>query len=228
VLRGTMAIMGALRAAVCLVLVACTPASESETGLGGAGASESLDRPHEVEHMRLEQTRGNDIAPALSLACSDVHGTKENSWYRVFRLADFGIDGAFTVYHVSFGVQTSIGEQRVKVALGTYDGDAGSVELDTSKIDMLGQTTLAVPEGKAYMAQADFAGLVVPAGSNLVVEVKTEDRGDKAFFYLGATTEHEMIPGYLRAPTCNTPNPRMISALGYPRTHLVIAVSGAH
>jgi hypothetical protein len=223
-----MAIMGASRAVVCLVLVACTPGSESETELGGAGASESFDRPYDVERVRLEQTADSDIAPGLSLACSDANGTKENSWYRVFRLADFGIDGAFTVYRVNFGVQTAIGEQRVKVALGTYDGDAGAVELDTTKIDMLGLTTLAVPEGKAYMAQANFAGVVVPAGSNLVVEVKTEGRGDGAFFYLGATAAQEVIPGYLRAPTCNTPSPLMTSVLGYLKTHLVIAVSGSH
>ena len=78
------------------------------------------------------------------------------------------------------------------------------------------------------MAQANFAGVEVPAGSNLVVEVKTEGAGDGSYFYLGATTANEMMPGYLRAPTCKTPNPLMTSALGYVGTHLVIAVSGAY
>jgi hypothetical protein len=222
-----MDIMGASRAVFCMVLVACAPTADP-TDLGGAGAGESFDTPYEVERVRLEQTEGNDIAPALSLACSDASGTKDNSWYRVFRLADFGIGGPLTVYRVNFGVQTAIGEQRVKVAIGTYAGHAGDVELDTTKIDVLGLTTIDVPEGKAYMAQANFAGIVVPAGSNLIAEVRTEGRGDGTYFYVGATTAQETIPGYLRAPTCDTPNPLMTSALGYLRTHLVIAVSGSH
>lgn len=89
-------------------------------------------------------------------------------------------------------------------------------------------TTVNVAEGKAYMAQANFAGVEIPRGSNLVVEVKSEGITPGAFFYLGATSSTEMVPGYLRAPGCDTPNPRMTSALGYVQTHLVIAVSGTH
>lgn len=218
--------MGSVRAVALLVLVACGP-TDPDT-LGSDYAGESFENPYPVQRVRLQQTESTEIAPSLSLACSDANGTKENSWYRMFRLADFGIENSFTVHRVNFGVQTAIGEQRVKVAIGTYAGNAGAVELDTTKIDMLGLTTIPVPEGTAYMAQANFPGIAVPAGSNLVVEIKTEGRGEGAYFYLGATTSQEMIPGYLRAPTCNTPAPLMTSALGYLGTHLVIAVSGSH
>jgi hypothetical protein len=212
-----------------MVLAACGPTvPDDASDVPGAGAGESFENPYPVERVRLEQTTNSDIAPTLSLACSDAAGTKENSWYRIFDLEDFGIDGVFTVNRVNFGVQTAIGEQRVKVSLGTYAGPAGAVELDTSKIDVLALTTVPVVEGKAYMAQANFAGVEIPRGSKLVVEVKSEGTTPGAFFYLGATTSPEMIPGYLRAPGCNTPDPRMTSALGYVQTHLVIAVSGTH
>ncbi len=221
--------MGLSRAAVLMVLVACGPEDmTSSSGGEGAGGGESFDTPFEVERVRLEQTDNSEIAHSLSLACSDANGTNENSWYRIFRLEDFGVDNAFTVHRVNFGVQTAIGKQRVKVSIGTYAGAAGSVELDTTKIDMLGLTTINIPEGKGFMAQAAFPGIEIPAGSNLVVEIKTEGAGDGSYFYLGATTATEMVPGYLRAPTCKTPNPVMTSALGYLGTHLVIAVSGSH
>ena len=218
--------MGTSRAVILALLAACGPdgamAAEDE------GGGESFDTPYEVTRVRLEQTENSDIAPQLSLACSDDTGTKENSWYRIFKLDDFGIDRAFAVHRVNFGVQTAVGQQRVKVSIGTYAGPAGAVELDTTKIDVLGLTTIGIPEGKAFMAQANFAGVEVPAGSNLVVEVKTEGIADGSYFYLGATTANEMVPGYLRAPTCKTPNPLMTSALGYLGTHLVISVSGAY
>lgn len=219
--------MGVSRAAILVVVLgACGPQDPTPAIEGGAG--ESFDNPYEVTRVRLEQTDNSEVAPSLSLACSDANGTKENSWYRIFKLEDFGVDHAFTVHRVNFGVQTAIGQQRVKVSIGTYAGPAGSVEIDTTKIDMLGLTTIGVPQGKAFMAQANFPAIEVPAGSNLVVEIKTEGLGDGSYFYLGATTANEMTPGYLRAPTCKTPNPLMTSALGYLGTHLVISVSGSY
>jgi hypothetical protein len=217
--------MGTSRAVILVLLAACGPEEVTSSSEGGG---ESFENPFPVTRVRLEQTENSEIAPSLSLACSDETGTRENSWYRIFNLADFGVDKAFVVSRVNFGVQTAVGQQRVKVSIGTYSGSAGSVELDTTKIDVLGLTTIGVPEGKAYMAQANFAGVEIPAGANLVVEVKTEGISDGSYFYLGATTANEMVPGYLRAPTCKTPNPLMTSALGYLGTHLVIAVSGSY
>ena len=217
--------MGTSRAVILVLVAACAPEDVTPSSEGGG---ENFENPYPVNRVRLEQTENSEIAPSLSLACSDETGTKENSWYRIFNLADFGVDRTFVVHRVNFGVQTAVGSQRVKVSLGTYAGSAGAVELDTSKIDMLALSTVSVPEGKAYVAQANFAGAEIPAGANLVVEVKTEGIVDGGYFYLGATNANEMVPGYLRAPTCKTLNPVMTSALGYLGTHLVISVSGSY
>ena len=204
-----------------LVLVGCGPSTPTETG-------ELQDPNGNVQHTRLEQTEDSTIAPSLSLACSDLNGTKENSWYRIFPLKELGVTGPLTVHRVNFGVQTAIGDhQRAKVSIGTYAGSAGSVELDVSKIDMLGLTTIAIPETTGEMMQANFPAITVAADTNLIVEVKTEGVGEGRYFYLGATAGTETTPGYLRAPTCGTPNPTMTSALGYAQTHLIISVSGA-
>ncbi len=221
--------MGRLLFVVPLVLVACGPEEPTDVDLG-AGAGESFDNPaYDVKRVRLEQTQGdNAVASGLSLACSDLAGTKENSWYRMFALPEFGVDKPFVVNRVNFGVQTAIGAQRVKVSVGTYAGAAGSVQLDAKKIDVLGLTTINVPEGKQQMLQANFPSIAVPADANLIVEVKSEGISENAFFYLGATQSPELVPGYLRAPGCNTPDPMMTSALGYSQTHLVISVSGAY
>ena len=180
--------------------------------------------------VRLEQTDDSTIAGALSLACSDTGGTMENSWYRVFPLRDFAIGGAFTVNRVNFGVQTAIGTQRVQVSIGTYKGSAGAELLDATKLDMLAMTSVVVPPtSHGEILQANFAAVEIAPGANLVVEVHSPAHGvDSSYFYLGATKGQETIPGYLRAPACNTPDPLMTSSLGYLRTHLIIAVSGSH
>ena len=100
--------------------------------------------------------------------------------------------------------------------------------LEPDKIDVLGLTTIPVLAGPSQMLQANFPGIEVPQGANLIVEIRSEGTGDGRFFYLGATRGAETIPGYLRAPTCKTPNPVMTSALGFSQTHVIIAVSGAY
>jgi hypothetical protein len=194
-----------------------------------AGGDESFEPPpYDVTRTWLAQTEDNTIAPQLSLACSDGNGTKDNSWYRIFPLADMGVDKALTVYRVNFGVQTAIGDQRVKVSIGTYAGQLGSVVLDPDKIDWLGLTTIPVPEGSSQMLQANFPAIAIPQSANLIVEIKSEGYADGRFFYLGATRSTETIPGYLRAPTCGVASPTMTSGLGYSQTHVIIAVSGAY
>ena len=221
--------MGSLRFVACMLLVACGPTEVTTPTSGTGGAGESFEEPpYDVTRVRLQQTDYNTIAPKLSLACSDGTGTKDNSWYRVFALREFGVTGPFTVHRVNFGAQTVIGDHRVKVSIGTYDGAAGAVELDTQKIDVLAMTTVPVYAGKEQQLQANFPAITIPADANLVVEIRTEGNAEDHFFYLAATQGSETIPGYLRAPTCKTPNPTMTSALGYLQTHLIISVSGSY
>ena len=215
-----------VRSIVCCGLLAACGPTEIETTLGGG---ESFDNPYDVVRTQIAQSDDVTIAPQLSVACSDVNGTSENSWYRLFALGDYGVVGKLSINRVNFGVQTVIGyDQRVKVSIGTYAGAVGSVELDPTKIDVLGLTTIPVPEGSdGQMLQANFPAIEVSEGGNLVVEIKTEGFTDGRFFYLGATSGSETMPGYLRAPACDIPRPLMTSAIGHSQTHLIIAVSGS-
>lgn len=100
--------MGSWRAAILSMVLAaaCGPTDPTDAAddLPGAGATENFESPYPEQHVRLEETANSDITPSLSLACSDAAGTKENSWYRIFNLTEFGIDEAFAVNRVNFGV----------------------------------------------------------------------------------------------------------------------------
>ena len=223
--------MGSLRVVVLFLAVGCTNANNIVTPNTGTD-DENLDPAvGEGTPVRLSQTDDTTIGTALSVACADGTGTEENSWYRVFPLIDEGIRGTFYVNRVNFGVQAAVGDQRVKVSLGTYSGDAGVEQLDPTLIDVLAMTTIPIePTTVGEELQANFAAVQIPYGSKLVVEVLTEGHSasNGSFFYLGATKSPETIPGYLRAPGCSTPNPLMTSALGYLQSHLIISVSGTY
>jgi hypothetical protein len=219
--------MVCLRWLACAVVVAGCNAT---TVVAPPSATDNLEPPPFEPHaQRLTQTEDTTITTGLSVACADATGTTENSWYRVFALRDYGIRTAFTVNRVNFGVQNAVGKQRVKVSIGTFAGEPGVEQLDTTKIDVLAMTTIPiVPTDTGEMAQANFPAVEIPYGENLVVEVRTEGHDVKngTYFYLGATEGRETVPGYLRAPACSGPDPLMTSALGYVKSHLIISVSG--
>jgi len=220
--------MGSVRLVACVVVAAC---NATNVVVPPAPADDNLKpTPDQPNAHRLTQTEDTPIKTGLSVACADPSGTTENSWYRVFPLHEYGITTPFTVNRVNFGVQDAIGTQRVKVSIGTYAGNAGTEQLDTSQIDVLAMTTIPIyPTDTGTIAQANFPAVEVPGDANLVVEVRTEGHGVKTgtYFYLGATDGRETTPGYLRAPTCSAPDPLMTSALGYVQSHLLISVSGS-
>ncbi|CAN5409940.1 hypothetical protein BH11MYX1_BH11MYX1_19070 [soil metagenome] len=144
--------MGLLRAFLSgVVLTACTTTSTSivtpdEEATVPAG---TVDEPAATTPTAIRPSQTDDnkpMEPGFSVGCADKVGTLENSWYRVFPLAPQKFENRyFNINRVNFAVQTAIGEQRVKIYIGTYDGPMGDEELDLSKVEMLGQTTIDVP-----------------------------------------------------------------------------------
>ncbi len=238
--------MGLLRVFLSgVVLTACTTAStsivtpdeESTTTVGGG----TVDEPGATTPtaIRLSQTDDSKpMEPGYAVGCADKVGSFETSWYRVFALAPQKFENRyFDISRVNFAVQTATGDQRVKVFVGTYDGTMGDPELDLSKVEMLGQTTIDVaPTNVGETLQANFAAVGIPSHSNLIIEIRTDghpqvaQRGNPTgtYLYLGATPGAESWPGYVRAPACGLPNPEMTSTVGPLRSHLIMSVSGTN
>ena len=110
-----------------LLLGACATASREDVvggrpdggppGGGGSGKDASVipppdaaplpDAPPGQQQVTLEQTNNNTLASGATVACSSSIGgipiaTRDNSWYRVFKLTDYGITGAFTLQRITF------------------------------------------------------------------------------------------------------------------------------
>ncbi len=236
--------MGPLRVFLSgVVLTACTTAStsivtpdeESTTVEGGTVDVPSATTPTAIRLSETDDAR--PMEPGYAVGCADKVGSFETSYYRVFALAPQKFENRyFNISRVNFAVQTATGEQRVKVFVGTYAGTMGDEELDLSKVEMLGQTTIDVaPTNQGETLQANFAAVGIPSHANLIIEIKTDGHPDGAqrdpkgsYFYLGATPGYESSPGYLRAPACGLPNPEMTSTVGNLRSHLIMSVSGTN
>lgn len=213
---------------------ASTPVDTTTPIDGGPGDGPSVDAaPIEVT---LTQTTSATIGATSSIACGNPDGTTaENSWYRVFRLADANITGGLRVVAVTFGVQEALGLPSVQVKIGTYAGalTPPPTQLDTALITPIGAATFSVPNTSSTAPTTVTVPIVanVPALSQMVVEVFAPDLdGTSKYFYLGGNGLGESRPAYLRAPStgCATPQPRTTAALGFPSSHLVISVTGTH
>ncbi len=181
--------------------------------------------------VTVSQNTGTTVGSASSVACGANGTTSENSWYRVFKLADHNIAGAFQVTSVSFGVQEATGLPNVQVKIGTYAGvvTPAPAQLDTAMITPITAATFAVPNTAATAPTMSTVPITatIPAGGTMIVEVFSPDAtGTGKYFYLGGNATGETKPAYLRAPSCATPQPRTTVALGFPTANLVLTVAG--
>lgn len=227
-------------------VVGCASASSDNPGGGdgggGSGSDASGPRPDGPVipadapidapiSVTLSQTTSTTNIMSNSTTC----GTGENSWYRVFPLAESGVNGPLYITQVTFGAQEAAGAPIADVKLGTYTGAVGGTTLDVAQITPLANTTATIPAltnpGNTIVAPITTT---VPAGSNLVVEIHVASNGTSKYLYIGASNAGETKPGYARAPGCVDANqnpvttPTSTAALGRPTSHLNITVTGTH
>ncbi len=235
-------------------LVACASAGVGGGGDDGSGAEIDAPVPKDASHdapdvdvdapgpdagpisVTLTQTTSDMVGSNNSIACGNPDGTTaENSWYRVYRLADSNITNGLRVVAVTFGVQESTGMPAVQVKIGTYSGSIQPPpsQLDTGLISPITAVTFMVPNVASTAPMTVTVPIIanVPPLSQMIVEVFAPNlNGTSKYFYLGGNSLGEVKPAYLRAPSgaCATPQPRSTTVLGFPTSNLVIGVSGTH
>jgi hypothetical protein len=229
-----------------LVLTACAQAGGTPADLPGdasprtdgpiepppidAPGPDAMPVPAPLSQNSATTTNGN------SFACSQSYTkyTLENSYYRVFPLADYGITGPYEVQSVTFAVQTANAggtQQPAQVKIGKYNGTPGGISLSLADVAPLNSTSIMINDGVTSVT-TPISG-VIPAGGNLIVELAIPD-GTAAgnIFFIGTNAAGESKPGYIRAPAqgCDFLAPTSMNAVamqkGLATAYLVMTVSG--
>ncbi len=173
--------------------------------------------------VTLSQSSSMTVMPATSVACS----TGENSYYRVFPLADHGVTSALAVDRVDFGVQDAVGvigsSQQVQVKLHTLSGALAVANLTPIRTTAV---TVANAASGTVVQVPISPPATIAAGSTMVVEVLAAGGGNQ--FILGANTSPETQPGYLRGPSCGSAAPVTFASISFPSTHIVVTASGTY
>ena len=190
------------------------------------------DAPMGQMQVTLSQTNNMNLAAGKTVACSSSDpffgipiATRDNSWYRVFKLSDHGVTGAFNVQRVTFWTDYAAAgsgtSQPATIKVGTYAGTVDADTLTTSQITYVATQAIQIPNadsanGTPAPIDTNISAMI-PAGSNLIVELALPDGyNDENFFYIGVTAGGETKKGYIRATPsgCNMTSPKALTSAG--------------
>ncbi len=195
--------------------------------------------PAEPVEATLQQTTNTTVAAQNSVACALIDGgtggiirTNANSWYRVYSLAEAGINGAFAVSKVSFAVELANNEPPLTVKVGTYSGTPDdNAPLNLGLATFLATTTAPVANTQTPITIDAPIAASIPAGSNLIVEITSTDRpNDGEGFLMGTTNGPFQHTNYLMATECGINEPRAMANVctGCGDSQAIMSVTGTH
>jgi hypothetical protein len=210
-----------------------------------ADAAPLPDAPPGQQQVTLSQTNDSTMAVGKSIACAtsilgEQVGTNDNSWYRVFKLSDYGVTGAFQVQRITFYTDYAWGGSTVTqpgtIKIGTYAGTVDADTLTVASITNLTSKPVTIPDADSAdgidpPVVVDVSA-TIPAGANLIVELSLPDGvNDGNFYYIGVSAGGEMKKGYIRAAPagCNFTSPKSLTsatALNHPDNSILLTVTG--
>lgn len=213
---------------------------DSSTTVIPPDAAPLPDAPAGMQTRTLSQTTNTTVV-ASNVGCyyedplfGFVYATDENSWYRVFRLADHNIAGAFTVQRVTFYTDWALGtngQQPGTVKVGTYAGTPDADTLDPTQITVLATQNITIPDADSTAGQpapvvTDIAA-TVPANGTLIVEVSAPDGyANQHIFFIGVSEGGESKKGYIRSSGCTAVNTPTAVGTILPNKAVLIGVTG--
>jgi hypothetical protein len=164
-----------------------------------------------------ENVDPNTILNGNSVACNNGTQTDDNTYFRSFAFANFGVTGDFSLSSVSFAIEEASASLPLTVSI--YSG---------TSVTSLG--TLIASSSFNVSAQADtfytlnLSGVVPFSSGGLVMSVYSPASG--ALFFIGSNSAGQTAPGYILAPDCGITTPTDIAALGFPSDNIILSVTG--
>lgn len=234
-------------AAVCLV--GCASANVGQSG--GDDIQQQVDAPDNIivdappdqpeplTPVTLNESGSNALV-ATQIGCQQNNPatsfTTQNSYYRIFPLADFNITKALHVTNVSFQVEQSTPgdgvSQPAEVRVGTYSGTINAASFPTSQLTQVAVAPIAIPANATIVntaiAMFNPSNFTIAPGTNMYVEIFIPDgRPAGNIFYIGSNAGTETHPSYINAADCGLNSPTTYdTSVGTPAIRLLIKVDG--
>lgn len=148
----------------------------------------------------------------------------ENSFFRVYDLADFGVSGSFEISEVQYG-QGSADEGKL-IILNIYT--ASSTDLTSATLTFVGGTDHVSSSADDLSLVSVPLNVTIPAGSIVVFEVNAPSSGTNIgeTYFPGFNAAGENDDSYLQAVDCGLVTPNTTTSIGVPDNQYVMNVVG--
>jgi hypothetical protein len=187
-----------------------------------------------VEKTLSQNTSDQLTAGSMACALANPQRTVENSYYRVFKLADSGINDIFHVSKITYGIERASaaaslgGKQPAKIKLYNYTGGVGTT-LEPAALISLNSLDIMIDDGAAVTRDVAISA-DVPARGTLVVELAlpapTLTTGQ--VFFIGSNAAGESKPAFMKAPACNVTVPTSIATTVFGGMDIYLTATGTY
>lgn len=183
--------------------------------VGATGSASAVNISHSAS---LVPTTG-------SVSCNAGGVTAENSYYRTFNLASFGITDPFNISSVQIGVES---------ALAGGGGSDQPLTMNIYNTTTLGALGSPIASANYSVSDQSLTLLSLPISASILtgeftVEIFVADaiaNGAGHRFFIGSNADGQTAPSFIRAPSCGITSPFDLAGIGFPNMHIVMNVVG--
>jgi hypothetical protein len=182
--------------------------------------------------LTIKQNSTDTITAGLGFSCNSGSEHTDNTYLRRFDLdGAYGVDQAFNVSSVSFGVELANSglDPSQPASVRVYSIAASDPTMTFADLTLLADvpTTVLNSDTGTIRTVPVSATIANPTTTDLVVALFTPNgqAADHQFF-LGANADAETGPSYIAASDCGAPEPTTVASLGFPDTHFVLFADG--
>ncbi|HUJ61249.1 MAG TPA: hypothetical protein VLX92_22250, partial [Kofleriaceae bacterium] len=196
-----------------------------------------IDAPHGVY---MSETSSNGMMAAMvygqSIACGDNgdDNTTDNTWWRVYKPSDYGVNDTFHVTEVDVSVQETSTTPTITVNVGTYAGTIDAATINTAQITNLATAQAPAPPTSGQTGESLKFPITatIPAGAQFIVSVAAPNQDitgtTDQYFYIGATSAADTHRAYLSSTGCGITTPELVSTVSGTAGYMIIDVQGTN
>ena len=183
----------------------------------------------------ISQTLTHSVSQTItdlnSVACEQQFDiVSDNTFYRSFKLTDFGITGSYDISSVQYGIEVMSGAPAAGYPI-TVSIYTTSDDFPDDDLILVNQVTEMITNQSLQLHSTPITASI-PAGAEIVIaiyvksDVVADGGNGQVTFQIGSNSDGETAESYISAPQCGFDDPTGFEDLGRPDIHLVMNVDG--
>lgn len=193
-----------------------------------------------INSQELSSTDSDVIEDGLTSACSTAGVTRANKFYQIFDPKEHGINSAYHINQIKFGIQLLSGapDEGYPIVVKVFSVKRNAIFFNKKgfpkkKFMKLRGRSRKMVKNQELSFESFDVNAVIPANQKFVVliSVKSDVRADggkgKAKFYIGANSTGKTANcSFIEAETCSILEPETLASQGMSNANIIVNVKG--